>query len=323
MTAFRMGSQGDTVRRIQARLAELGCYGGPLDGRFGGGTAAAVKTFQVAQGIAADGIVGEQTWGRLFAAQPAAAPEDDLFAAPVEKRCLALTGGFETGSGFPDCFAGLSGDFDGQGISLGVAQWNLGQGSLQPLLHEALRDYPEVMADVFHEELPTLKAMLEDERAEQLAFARSIQHPVQHWLHEPWRGMFKALCRTRQFQDTQLRFVGNLFDNAKTLARQYGLHSQRGLALMFDIMVQNGGIAKATAARIRADVAGLDGSLDADGREVAVMRIVAERRAEAAKPEWMADVRARKLCIALGVGRVHGTDFDLAAQFNLGLGAWG
>ena len=35
--------------------------------------------------------------------------------------------------------AGLSGDFDGQGLSFGVLQWNLGQGSLQPLLADSGR----------------------------------------------------------------------------------------------------------------------------------------------------------------------------------------
>jgi hypothetical protein len=32
------------------------------------------------------------------------------------------------------CWAGASGNFDGQLLSLGIAQWNFGQGSLQPLM---------------------------------------------------------------------------------------------------------------------------------------------------------------------------------------------
>lgn len=321
MSIYRMGSQGAAVLQIQERLAALGHYLGPIDGRYGGGTEAAVKSFQADAGLGSDGVVGAQTWAALFDGRTQDGG-DDLAAATVEKRCLALTGGFETGCGFPDCFAGLSGDFDGQGLSFGVAQWNLGQGSLQPLLQEALDQYPEVMAAVFHDHLPALQAMLEDGRDEQLAFARSIQQPLQHWLYEPWRGMFKALGRTRQFQDTQLRHAGRLFDGAKDLVRRFGLRSQRGLALMFDILVQNGSIAKVTAARIDADMAGLAAGLEASAREVAVMRIVAERRAEAAKAEWRADVRARKLCIAEGQGRVHGIAFDLASQFHLDLAPW-
>ncbi len=43
------------------------------------------------------------------------------------------------------------------------------------------------------------------------------------------------------------------------------------------------------------------------------------RRADAAAEQWGEDVRARKLCIANGAGRAHGIDYDLKAQFGLGL----
>src|SRR3954447_15251710 len=44
---------------------------------------------------------------------------------------LRVTGHFEDSN---DPLAGVSGDFDGMGISLGVLQWNIGSGSLQPLV---------------------------------------------------------------------------------------------------------------------------------------------------------------------------------------------
>ena len=49
---------------------------------------------------------------------------------------LNVTGSFEGNRGFEN----LTGNFDGQGISMGLLQQNLGQGSLQPLLI-AYRDY--------------------------------------------------------------------------------------------------------------------------------------------------------------------------------------
>src|SRR5262245_4294574 len=121
MPGYRLGSFGDEVRRIQERLAVLGLYRGPLDARFGGATESAVRQFQRSAGLAVNGIVGPATWGALVHAP---FPATDLRDRPVAFRCLALTGSFETGTGFPDCFAGLSGDFDGQGLSLGVCQWN-------------------------------------------------------------------------------------------------------------------------------------------------------------------------------------------------------
>jgi len=61
------GSRGSAVEALQARLKTLGFDPGPIDGIFGSGTEAAVKAFQRARGLAADGVVGPLTWGRLDA----------------------------------------------------------------------------------------------------------------------------------------------------------------------------------------------------------------------------------------------------------------
>jgi len=60
-----LGSQGTAVRDLQEALAQLGFDPGPVDGAFGAKTEAAVKAFQAAQGIAADGIVGPITWRNI------------------------------------------------------------------------------------------------------------------------------------------------------------------------------------------------------------------------------------------------------------------
>jgi hypothetical protein len=49
------------------------------------------------------------------------------------------------------------------------------------------------------------------------------------------------------------------------------------------------------------------------------MKIVALRRAAASKPQFVEDVRARKLAIAEGSGLVHGLPYDLEDQFDLSL----
>jgi hypothetical protein len=53
--------------------------------------------------------------------------------------------------------------------------------------------------------------------------------------------------------------------------------------------------------------------------EVARLRSIANRRAEAAAPQFVEDVRVRKLTIANGGGTVHGITWDLEAQFGIGL----
>lgn len=60
------GSRSETVRLAQAALTGLGYDAGGADGIFGANTAAAVKRFQAAHGLAADGIVGRDTWHALL-----------------------------------------------------------------------------------------------------------------------------------------------------------------------------------------------------------------------------------------------------------------
>jgi hypothetical protein len=316
MATYRLGSKGDEVRQIQDKLKALGIYKGPIDGDFGGGTETAVRNYQQTEQLEVDGKVGPLTWAALFR-EGIKTPQINY--RPLDYRCLALTGSFETGAPIPDCFAGLSGDFDGQGLSFGVLQWNFGQGSLQPLLKRMCADHGEMARSIFHERFDQFLTMLNAPRSEQMTFARSIQDPNRKTVFEPWRGMFKTLGRTEEFQRIEADAANALYKAALQLCVDYGLWSARGVALMFDIKTQNGSIGSAAQAQIRADFQALPDSQTDEEREVARLRIIANRRAEAAKPRWVEDVRARKLCIANGGGNVHGIHCDLDEQFGIGL----
>jgi hypothetical protein len=315
------GSTGPDVGRLEARLSELGLYTGCANKIYSSSLQYAVKAFQRANGLAEDGTVGDQTWAALFPdtaaiPSPAASPLAD---APLAQRCLALTGTFETSAMAPECYAGLAGDFDGQGISFGVLQWNLGQGTLQPLLTEMLSSHPEVMQRLFQENLDVLKKMLASPRADQLAWARSIQDPVRHRVSAPWNGLLKALGHTPEFQAIQVEHAAGMHTAASQLCRHFGVTSERALALMFDIRVQNGSIGAATEALIRADFAEIPASADPPVAEVARLQSIANRRAEASSRAFVEDVRVRKLTIANGSGTVHGVAFDLEHQFGIRL----
>jgi len=317
MPEYRRGAKGPEVERIQARLKELGKYRGPIDGDFGGGTESAVRSFQAGAGLVIDGVVGPETWKRLLGDGGIPAPA--LLAKPLAYRSLALTGAFETNAPIPDCFACIAGDFDGQGMSFGALQWNLGQRTLQPLLQRMDGLQAKVFEEVFHEHAPVLRAMLESPHDEQLAWARSIQDPRRHVLVEPWSGLFKTLGRREEFQAIEVESASGCYQDALGMVRTYGLRSERGLALMFDIRVQNGSISDVVRAQIQQDFSRLEPSADRDAQEVAQLRIIANRRAEAANPQWVEDVRARKLTIANGEGTVHGGHYDLGGQYGIGL----
>lgn len=68
---LRVGSAGEDVWLLKRRLMELGCYEARVSAvthtRFGTDTRRAVLTFQRANGLDADGVVGPLTWDALFA----------------------------------------------------------------------------------------------------------------------------------------------------------------------------------------------------------------------------------------------------------------
>ena len=237
----------------------------------------------------------------------------------LNSRCLALTVNFETNCLAPGCFGCVTGDSDGQGISVSALQWNLGQGTLQSLLVEMNSTHADVMGRVFGDGLSELSSVLAMPRNRQMAWARSIQTPRQN-LDDPWNGRFQALGQTQEFQAVAIRRASALFSDAVALGRTLGLKSQRGAALMFDIKVQNGGIGSSALTLIERDFAALAPG-DPDVLETARMRSVANRIADSANVRWREDVRSRKLAVANGTGVVHGVHYDLAAQFGLTMAA--
>jgi peptidoglycan hydrolase-like protein with peptidoglycan-binding domain len=108
---FPPGSTSYEVELLQRALVRAGFDPGPVDGNFlpGSLTASAVRGFQAANGLAANGIVGPETWQAL--------PDEDMQGLPglqlgseggavaVLQRCLRRMG-FYTGP--------ISGVFDAQ-----------------------------------------------------------------------------------------------------------------------------------------------------------------------------------------------------------------
>ena len=87
---MKKNSSGEDVWWLQAKLKELGYYGGTVTGTYLGGTVDAVKAFQKAVGLKADGIAGAATWEKLYEQElatptpiPTPSPTPEVIATPV------------------------------------------------------------------------------------------------------------------------------------------------------------------------------------------------------------------------------------------------
>lgn len=68
LPVVKSGSRGDAAKIVQGALIAKGysCGSSGIDGIFGIASVAALKRYQKAQGITADGIVGPATWGKIL-----------------------------------------------------------------------------------------------------------------------------------------------------------------------------------------------------------------------------------------------------------------
>lgn len=90
---LRFGSSGEMVRLLQERLTVLGYYSTAVDGVFGTGTAQAVTRFQKANGLSADGVVGQKTIDLLYGdAKPAASATQTPQPSAAPAATLLKTG---------------------------------------------------------------------------------------------------------------------------------------------------------------------------------------------------------------------------------------
>ena len=296
---FAKGVQGEIVRKIQLRLKESGFDPKGIDGDFGPNTVRALRRFQEQHGLEPTGEADTASWKRLMrSAVPA-----------VADRCLQLTAAFE-GHGFDR----VQGNFDGAGLTWGIIGFTLRHQGIRKVVRTIHEQHPELVREAFGTKTPELISIVGAPWKERLAWADSVSlGKTKTRLAQPWRRAFERFGAMEPVQALQVELANKeYFQPAVQTAREYALRSELGLALAFDIHVQNGGVKKKVREQIRRirqqhSIAG--------EREMRI--ILAHSVADASKARWREDVRARKLTIATGSGKVHREWFVLR---NWGLG---
>lgn len=279
--------RGGLVRRIQLKLKEAGSDPGDTDGIYGSDTETALKAFQRREGLQENGKVTGETWLRLV----------QTASPPIFERCLQLTADFE-GHGFQK----VAGNFDGAGLTWGIIGFTLKHGEIQSILGKVRQSYPALLDQAFGSLKEELARVLTLSRTEQIEWASGISIGSQKYrIEQPWEDAFRTLGNFSEVQQIQLECAGKYWQTAMRDAERFQLETELGIALCFDIAVQNGGIDFGDEERrIRKWFDNNQGASERDRR-----LLIADVVAENSRTQYIEDVRQRKRTIAEGEGRVH------------------
>jgi len=297
-TVFGVGAFGEIIKDIQEALTKASFDTKGTDGVYGINTSTAVHAFQGAKAITPTGVVDDVTWQALMQG-PLPSPGD---------RSLQLTASIE-GHGF-----GLAvGNFDGALLTWGIIGFTLRSGEVQSIVLAVNQSSPQIVQQAFGFYSGELLNLMRASTADQESWAQ--QHTLSNGgLAEPWKSMFAAFGSYAEAQQEQVKHVQtDYLSRAIQTAKKLGFTSELGLALCFDICVQNGSVTSAAMNEINQRITG-------STSEGALRVVVANAVADAAQPTWREDVRTRKLTIANGEGTIHGHNYllenwGLSSQF--------
>lgn len=282
--------QGEVIKKMQQVLIAKDFLHDKDDGIFGGNTENAVHDFQQANQLVPTGKVDDQTWEALMSSS----------APDLKQRCLQITAEFE-GTGFTKAV----GNFDGAGITWGIIGFTLSNGELGAVLTAIRSAHPAVFSAAFGELEAKIVEVIHSSHSDQIHFANSISLGTSKYrILDVWAKAFERLGSDPSVQAIQLQRTERFFDIADHDRHQFDVRNELGLALCFDIAVQNGGFDSTERARIRTKINQNHPATQQDLR-IIIANVVAEN----SNPQFIEDVRRRKLTIATAQGTVHGSKF--------------
>jgi hypothetical protein len=300
-TVCARGVHGACVETLQQGLSRGGLYTGVLDGLYGGGTERAVRAHQVTAKLPPTGVADAITWSSATG----------LPIPPLAQRCLQLTAAIE-GHGY----GMVAGNFDGAGLTWGVIGFTLKYGDLRDLILSVQHQYPEAVTNAFGPLANELLEKIVMEFSKAQAWANSISEgPARYAVRKDWRDGFARLGARPEVRRLQVeRAMQQYYEPALVTAGRIGFSTELGVALAFDIHVQNGGVKAAVLTQLASERQ--DGMLKS---QRGLRLRTAELVAQSASSRWRDDVLNRKAAIARAEGTVHG---ELLVLENWGLGEY-
>ena len=287
---FGPGARGVIITDVQTALRSAG-YPVATDGVFGNDTLDALTSYQRQANLPATGVVDELTWSTLT----------KRTVPTTADRSLQLTAAFENHN-----YSLAKGNFDGSWLTWGIIGFTMKHGEVQNIVLEVYRKNPALLDEAFGAQAAELLRICQADPLTQKAWANQISLPGGQ-LAQPWRTAFARFGTLPEVQSTQCAHAREgYFKPSIRTAKIWGLTSELGLALCFDIHVQNGGISEEAAQKVRAQLRLVKPQTERGLREV-----IAGAVSETARETYRADVLARKLTIARGFGNVHGQDYLL------------
>jgi hypothetical protein len=136
-----------------------------------------------------------------------------------------------------------------------------------------------------------------------MTWAQSISSNGRNSIEPQWAAAFRVLGNDAQVQSIENAHAQHYWTAGANFAQQFGLQSDRALALCFDVAVQNT-VTHPMIDEIQQQIAGAD--------EGDRLQIVAHVVAEHSNPKYFNDVFKRKMTFINGQGTVHGDRYDIS-----------
>lgn len=217
---------------------------------------------------------------------------------------------------------GVANNSDGQGMSIGRVQSNLGTGSLQKVLSYYFNEYPDSAQEVLGEDrYDMLSNVIQMSRKEAVKWASELQNPSKrdensydygeygNW--EEWKIVLKEMSQTEEYKEAEDNtIIREKMGTAQTIISNYNITTVRGYALAFDYANHGWYISDENREKLKED------SKNLSQREIQE-RIVEYVSAALKDKDTAEDYIERGEVIINGRGNCHGTYFDFEDMFGL------